>query len=314
MPEPLGHYRLLERLGAAGLGTTFRARDTVVGRTVLVKNAGERVGRDPLVRGRFLSDAHAAATVSHPNVAALFAVEERADQLFLVFEFVPGKTLDAVESGRPLDVRRSIDIGIQVAEALAATHAQGVLHLDVRPANIKVNPRGRAKLLDTGLSAWTTGGRAARTGASPDNRRAGDPAVRYRSPEQRRGEPADHRSDLFSLGVILLEMLTGSVPTDGVAPGRGAATGPGVVNAALPAELGAIVARAMAERAADRYQSAVSFAAELRSVAAMLDIRSGVREPPSLVTTEVEPDGSWRWRIPLGVMLALALGAWLWLG
>ena len=167
MPEQLGHCNLLEQVGVGGLGTAYRARDTVVGRSVLVKNAAERVGSDPLVRTRFLRDAGAAATVSHPNVAMLFEVVDRPDQLFLVFEFVPGETLDQA-SARPFDIRRALDLVIQLAEALGAAHAQGVLHLDVRPANIKVSLRGHAKLLDTGLSAWTTSGRSGRTATSPD--------------------------------------------------------------------------------------------------------------------------------------------------
>ena len=315
MPEQLGHFNLLERVGVGGLGPVFRARDTVAGRTVLVKNAAERVGHDPLARTRLLKDARAAASVSHPNVAALFEVGDRSNQLFLVFEFVPGRTLDQVQGGRPLDVRRSVDLGVQLAEALGAAHSQSVLHLDVRPANIKINPRGHAKLLDTGLSAWTTGGRAGRTAGSVDDHGAGDRADRYRSPEQRRGEPADHRSDLFSLGVILFEMLTGRAPSDVASPGRDTAKGPAALNTAVPPALDAIVERAMAERVEDRYQSAVSLAAELRCVAAMLDVRSGDRDPPSLVTVEEEPsDRPFRWLMPVLAALALAFGVWWWLG
>ena len=314
MLEQLGHFNLLERVGAGGLGTAFRARDTVLGRTVLVKNAAERVGSDPRARKRFLKDARAAATVSHPNVATLFEVSDRPDELFLVFEFVPGKTLDQLQAGRPLDVRRSVDLGVQLAEALGASHARGVLHLDVRPANIKVSLGGHAKLLDTGLSAWTTRGRADRAAGSVDDRGAGDREDLYRSPEQRRGEPPDHRSDLFSLGVILCEMLTGRVPADGASPGRATPTRLAAVNTAVPPDLDTIVERAMAERVEDRYQSAVSFAAELRSVAAMLDVRSGDREPPSLVTSkEMRSRGSFRWLIPLLAVLALAFATWLWL-
>ncbi|TDI24822.1 MAG: serine/threonine protein kinase [Acidobacteria bacterium] len=314
MPEQLGHYNLLERVGAGGLGTAFRARDTVLGRTVLVKNAAERVGPDPLVRKRFLKDARAAATVSHPNVATLFEVGDRPDQLFLVFEFVPGKTLDQLQAGRPLDVRRSVDLGVQLAEALGAAHACGVLHLDVRPANIKVSLGGHAKLLDTGLSAWTTRGRAERTAGSVDDRGAGDREDPYRSPEQRRGEPPDHRSDLFSLGVILFEMLTGRVPADGASGGPPTPPRPTAVSTAVPPELDSIVERAMADRVEDRYQSAVSFAAELRSVGAMFDVRSGGREPPSLVTaTEARSGRSSRWLIPFLALLALAGATWLWL-
>ena len=291
MTEQLGHYNLLEQVGNGGLGPAFRARDTVAGRTVLVKNATERVGPDAATRARFLKDAHAAATVSHPNVATLFEVGDTPDQLFLVFEFVSGETLDQAYEGA-LDVRRALDLGIQLAEALGAAHAQGVLHLDVRPANIMVTIRGHAKLLDTGLSRWTTGSLApasGESGPSPGDRAAGDRVAEYRSPEQRRGESADHRSDLYSLGVVLFEILTGRVPGDGAlsnpgsGPSRAASMRPGAVNAAVPDERDAIVERALAGRVEDRYQSAVPLAAELRSVAAILAVRSGDREPPSLV-------------------------------
>jgi serine/threonine protein kinase len=284
MPDQLGHYTLLERVGVGGLGTAFRARDTVAGRTVLVKNAAERVGSDPTERALFLKDARAAAAVSHPNVATLFEVGDSQDSLFLVFEFVPGEALDQAYA-TALDVRRAIDLGIQLAEALGAAHSQGVLHLDVRPANIRVTLRGHAKLLETGLSRWTTGGQAAGSGATPD-RGESERTLAYRSPEQRRGEPADHRSDMFSLGVILFELLTGRVPGDEELSGPGPATRPSAVNTEVPAELDAIVERALAERVEDRYQSAVPLAAELRSVAAMLAVRSGDREPPSLVTRQ----------------------------
>ncbi|MDP6581455.1 MAG: serine/threonine-protein kinase, partial [Vicinamibacterales bacterium] len=260
--------------------------------TVLVKVATEQVGPDAATRARFLKDAHAAAAVSHPNVATLFEVGDTADQLFLVFEFVSGETLDQAYEGA-LDIRRALELGIQLAEALGAAHAQGVRHLDVRPANIMVTMRGHAKLLDTGLSRWTTGGLAPaseESGPSPGEQGASDRAAPYRSPEQRRGESADHRSDLFSLGVILFKMLTGCVPGDGALskrgsepePGQTPPSRPGAVNADVPEELDAIVVRALAERAEDRHQSAVPLAAELRSVAAILAVRSGDREPPSL--------------------------------
>lgn len=199
-----------------------------------------------------------------------------------MFEFVPGETLDQLQAGRPLDVRRALDLGIQLAEAIGAAHAQGVLHLDVRPANIKVSRRGHAKLLDTGLSAWTTGGRG-RTAGSADDRGVEDLVDRYRSPELRCGEPPDHRSDLFSLGVILFEMLTGCAPSDGASSGRKTQLRLSALNDAVPTEFDAIVERAMAERLEDRYQGAVSLAAELRSLAAILDVRRGDLEPPLFV-------------------------------
>jgi serine/threonine-protein kinase len=127
-----------------------------------------------------------------------------------------------------------------------------VLHLDVRPANIKVSLPGHAKLLDTGLSGWTTSGRAWQTAASPEVLGVEDQADRYQSPEQRRGDPPDHRSDLFSLGVILFEILTDRVPFDGASPGRAGLTRASALNNAVPAEFDAIVARATAERCVAR--------------------------------------------------------------
>jgi serine/threonine protein kinase len=308
----LGHYNLLERVGAGGLGPAFKARDTVVGRTVLVKNVAEALGSDPGARTRFLRDQRAAATISHPNVATLFEVADRPDQLLLVFEFVSGQTLEELLAERPPEVRQSLDLGVQLVEAIGAAHSQGVLHLDVRPANIKISLRGHAKLLDTGLSAWTRGGRAG--SGSVDDRAVRDRDDRYRSPEQRRGEAPDPGSDLYSIGVVLSEMLAGRAPADGASPGRATRPGSEPDTAAVPPELAAIVKRAMAEQVEDRYQSAVSFGAELRSVAAILDIRSGEREPPSRVTATEEPSQrSSGWVIPFLAVLALAFGAWLWL-
>ncbi len=152
--------------------------------------------------------------------------------------------------------------------------ARGVLQLDLRPAIVRVTFRGNAKLLGTGLSAWSSGGGG-----------EGERAAAYRSPEQRRGGSVDHRSDLYSLGVILFELLAGRLPDDGTPSGR-----PGESNPAVPDELDAIIARAMAERAEDRYQSAVPLVAELRSLAAILAVRSGDREPPSLVPPGRTPE------------------------
>ena len=158
MFESLGHYKILDRIGAGGMGEVYRARDTRLGRTVALKVLDPHVAGDPERRARFLQDARAAAALSHPNIAALYEIGEDQGQLFLVFEFVPGETLKTVIGGRPLNPRRAIDLAVQIADALADAHAEGIVHRDIKPDNIIVTPKGNAKILDFGLAAWTTGG------------------------------------------------------------------------------------------------------------------------------------------------------------
>ncbi len=248
-----------------------------------------------------------------PSMAALFEVAEGPDELFLVFEFVPGPTLDEAQGGQPLGARQVVDLGVQLAEALAAAHAQGVLHLDVRPSTIKLSRRGHVKLLDLGLGMWAAGPRQSQPG-STDTRVGGAHAGPYQSPEQRRGEPLDGRSDLFSVGLVLNEMLTGRAP--GADGGDGTAPKPSAVNPEIPAELDAIVGRATALRAADRYQSAAPLAAELRSLAAILDVRSGDREPPTHVAAPLHRPDPWFGRVAsltAAAVVVLAVAVWFWL-
>lgn len=303
MQEQLGQYNFLDAGRPTRLGRCYRARDTVAGRTVLVHDMTDVVGPDPAVRSRFIADARAAVAISHPNVARLFEVAEDRARLFLVFEFGQGEALGEVASGA-FEPRQALELGVQLADALGAGHGQGIHHLDVRPDNIEVSRRGRAKLLAFGVADW------ARRREASDSAAAGTPeGGLYRSPEQRRDEPADHRSDLFSLGLVLYELLAGEPP-----PPNGSRLRPGTVNDLVPAELDAIVERATAEAPHDRYQSAVSLAAELRSVAAVLDVRTGDREPPRFVASapiaEAEPR-RWTRLWPLAVVLLVTLWWWL---
>jgi serine/threonine protein kinase len=265
MLESLGHYKILERIGAGGLGEVFRARDTRLGRTVAIKTVGPAVAGDPPSRERLLADARAGATLSHPNIATLYEIGEDQGQLFLAFEFVPGETLDAVIAGRPLNPRRAVDFAIQIADALADMHAQNLVHADVKPANIIITPKDKAKLLDAGLAAWTGGGAergAAARGAATAS--AQDAAtlrtVAYMSPEQGLGEEVDPRTDIFSLGVVFFEMLTGRPPFAGATQnavllqiGQAPAPAPTSINRSLPPEVDAIVARALAKSLPGRY-------------------------------------------------------------
>ena len=206
MIDALGHYKILSQLGTGGMGDVFRARDTTAGRTVVIKVIPRTITADPQRRAGFLQEARAAATLSHPNIATLFEIGEEGSHLFLVFEYVPGQPQSKVIGGRPLNIRRALDIAIQLVDALAEAHAQGVVHHDIKSANIVVTPKGSAKFLDFGLVAWTEGGATSRTVPTPleDASAIAFGTVAYLSPEQAVGEPVDHRADLFSLAVILV--------------------------------------------------------------------------------------------------------------
>ena len=325
MVESLGDYKILDRIGAGGMGEVFRARDTRLGRTVAIKVIGPQIADDPGRRERFLVEARAAATLSHPNIAALYEIGEDRGQLFLVFEFVPGESLKTVIGGRPLNPRRAIDLAVQVADALADAQAGGIVHRDIKPASIMVTPKGNAKVLDFGLSTWTAGGaereHAAEGATSPG---IAPGAVAYLSPEQALGEQLDHRTDIFSLGIVMFEMLTGRLPFSAATPAalalqivQAPAPLPSSMNRSLPTELDAIVGKALAKSLEQRYESSVTLAAELRSVAAILDVRSDAAAPASPHMTVQQPrrqqprqQTGAGWIVLLVILAALLAAAW----
>lgn len=326
MRETIGHYRVLEQIGSGGIGDVYRARDTRQGRTVAIKAVSEAIAADAAKRDAFLRDARATAKVTHPNLATLYEIVEEASDVFLVFDFAAGGSLKSVAGGHALNPRRAVDLAIQIADALADVHAEGVVHGDLKPDNVIVTPRGNAKLLDTGLSRWTRGG-AARDTAAGTAAPGGAPAtvlgtLAYLSPEQAVGERADARTDIFSLGVILFEMLTGRLPFVAATPGAIAlqiaqAPAPSVteVNPALPPELHAIVSRALAKSVDSRYESAAAMAAELRGVAAILDVRATVaaeQARPAVRAGRSRSRGA-TWAILVLVVALLAGAAWWWL-
>ena len=316
MIETLGHYRVLERIGAGSLGEVYRARDTRLGRTVAIKVIPPELEDDAASRERFLADARAAMTVSHPNIAELYEVGDDRG-LFLVYEFTPGETLNKVIAGHPMNPRRALDLAVQIADALADAHAAGIVHGDLRPANIVETPRGAAKILDMGLSAWTRGGAARRRAAqSRLAAGSGEPEVApYLSPEQAVGEPVDSRTDIFSFGVVLFEMFTGRPPFAGATPADTAlqiAQAPAPlasgVNRSLPRELDHVIARALAKGLDQRWQAAATLAAELRGVSAILEQRMVAEETARPLRPARRSRSAW-W-IALLVLAALAALAW----
>jgi serine/threonine protein kinase len=262
-PAPIGvvgDYNLLERLEPAGPGDLYRARDTRKGRTVVVRLLPAGFTPDAASRNRFIEQARAMGVLSHPNVIALFDAGEHADRAYLVFEFITGQSLRAEMADRPMNVRRAVELAIQMADALADAHAAGFGHGGLSPDSVMVTAKGRAKIPAFELAT---------RGGFEDG---GDRLRDYDSPEEARGQHADDRSDVFSLGAILYEMVTTRRPSH-----KGAAA-PSVSNRHVVPELDDIVLRAVAPNPESRQQSAVTLAAELRHVAASLDVRETADE------------------------------------
>jgi serine/threonine protein kinase len=239
MRETIGHYKVLDRLGAGGIGDVYRARDTRLGRTVAIRFVSSDIANTPAQRDRFVADAHAAMVLSHPNIASLYEIGEDQGQLFLATEYVPGDPLTRLTAGQALHVRRAIDYATQIADAVADAHAQGIVHGDLCASNIIITPKGSAKLLEFGLSSWTSGGKA-------------------------RGK----RDDIVSLGHLLVEMTTGeTIARDGLAA-------PSLAKGRVSApELDPILARMLTNDSDHGYPTAAIVAAELRSVAAAMGER-----------------------------------------
>lgn len=321
MPDTLGHYELLERIGAGALGEVFRARDTRVGRTVVIKRVPAGLASDPGRRAGLERAAHEAATLSHPHLARLYELGDDQGQLYLALEHVPGDALAVVTSGHALNVRRAVEIALQVADGLAEAHAAGIVHRDVNPANIVVTHRGQAKLLDMGLGGFTGGG-AVRAKAALLEAHEGVSSLRFRylSPEEALGEPADHRSDLFALGAVLYEMLTGTPAFEApdaagtvVAVVQATPAPPSARNSEVPADLDAVVARALAKSLGGRYQTAAEMAAALRDVLETLEARTSAPDPTPLKAAKVSAGGGGGRRLLLvvGLVVVLALVAWM---
>lgn len=254
-PAPLGgvaHYTLLDRLDPSGPGELYRARDTRLGRTVAIR----LLPRD-LSTPSLLDAARGLKGLSHPNVVTLFDVGEHEGRIYLVFEFVKGQSLRAEMAGRMVNVRRAVELAVQVADAVADAHAAGFVHGGLSPDSIVVTTKGHAKIPAFEL--------AARGGFEQ-----ADGTVRlrdYDAPEEARGGAPDDRSDIYSVGAILYEMLTTRRPH------HSGASAPSASNPNVPPELDDVVLTAVAPNPDSRYQSTATLAAELRGIGAMLDSR-----------------------------------------
>jgi serine/threonine protein kinase len=266
-PGPIGvvaHYNLLERLEPAGPGDLYRARDTQKGRTVALRLLPSDFTTGADSRDALVAQARAMTVLSHPNVTTLFDAGEHEGRVYLAFEFLKGQSLRAEMAGRPLKVQRAVETAIQIADAIADAHANGFVHGGLSPESVALTQRGHAKIPAFELAAH--GGFDSAGG--PGEVRLLD----YLSPEEASGQAADDRSDIYSVGAILYEMLTAKRPHP-----KGAAA-PSASNRHVPPELDAIVLRAVAPNPDSRPQSAAAFASELRGAVAMLDSRGGASD------------------------------------
>jgi serine/threonine protein kinase len=221
----LGRYEIRSKIGEGGMGEVYLARDTQLDRQIAVKLLPAEIARDQQRRHRFLQEARAAAALSHPNIAHIYEIGEADGGYFIAMEYVEGTPLDRKIGARPLPVPECLDIAIQITDALDEAHSKGITHRDIKSSNIMITPRGRVKVLDFGLAKIT------QTTASPDQVSDSQLATRvktnpgvimgtvnYMSPEQASGKEVDARTDIWSVGVVLYEMLTGRVPFEGTTP------------------------------------------------------------------------------------------------
>ena len=321
----IAHYNLLDRIGEGGIGELYRARDTKVGRTVALKIVSPAISGDPARLRRLLQDARLMTVLSHPNIATLWDVGEAGGQTYLAYEFAAGRSLREESGGVAMNPRRALDLAVQIADAVADAHSAGIIHGDLRPDTIIVTAKGNAKVLDFGLAPWTRGGMLRASAArNPDALPPESVSVlAYLSPEQSIGSAVDPRTDVFSIGTLTYEMVTGKNPFAGPTAGatvmnviQGKFTPASVANPASPQELDAILAHALTPDIAQRQQSAAALAAELRSVAAILDVRTGdAASPSAILPIEDAADRSVS-RLLAGFILAAAVaaaGVWWWL-
>lgn len=276
--QTISHYRILEKLGAGGMGVVYKAHDDRLDRALALKLLPDKLAQEPQALERFRREARAASALNHPGICTIYDIGEQDGRAFIAMEFIDGETLRAHIDGKPLPLDEILKLGTQIAEALDAAHAEGIIHRDIKPANIFITKRRQAKVLDFGLAKLVPKGIASGE-ADSSSESVGSTSIvglisgtpSYMSPEQIRGDDLDPRTDIFSLGLVLYEMATGSQAFGGATGGaiiEAVLTRPPVsarsINSAIPPSLEVIIDKALQKDRNQRYQHAADLLVDLQ--------------------------------------------------